>query len=184
MNLQLKLLASKLHAAGKGLSFAVGVANAQKKQDKARIEETEAHLSGLMEPALDLAMRTARQLRDLKTEEGEPRLADGAQTLLAALDEFAPVMAEADAWATAHKRDTWGVPPVVRVSNGILKLVFPNFVPAAKPLTKDERSQDTWRMPASMPISMRPSLQQSPRRAEMPLFTRIASSCMRRSSPS
>lgn len=146
MDVQLKLLAYELHAAGRRLSFEVAVANVAKNQDKAQIDATEGRLGAVMGPALDLAMVTAKQLSDLNTEKNDPRLAQGGQSLLAALNEVAPALAEADAWATAHKRDTWGW-PVVRVSNGILKLVFPNLVPAAKRLTSIEESpgymQDT-----------------------------------------
>jgi hypothetical protein len=60
--------------------------------------------------------------------------------LLSALDEVAPVLKDADAWKAAHKRETWGVWPVQRVTNGILKHVFPNLVPPAKALTKSEQS--------------------------------------------
>lgn len=86
-----------------------------------------------------MARETANQIDDLNTAKGEPRLAEGGQGLAAALDEFQPVMTEVEAWMTAHKVDTpsW---EVVGRSNGILKLIFPNTVPIAKPLTSVEKS--------------------------------------------
>lgn len=139
MNSQLKLLAYELHAAGKKLTFDVAFANAAKKQDKAQIEATDARLMATIHGLDDMARETGKQISDLNTPKSEPRLADGGQTLLAALEEFQPVMTDVEAWMTAHKVDTpsW---EVVGRSNGILKLIFPGIVPAAKPLTSVEES--------------------------------------------
>ncbi|MBA3461976.1 MAG: hypothetical protein H0T46_18595 [Deltaproteobacteria bacterium] len=139
MNTKLKLLAYELHAAGKKLTFDVVLANGAKKQDKAHIEQTDARLSGTIHGLDAMARETARQLNVLRTAPGEPRLEEGGQYLSAAIDEFAPVRAEVDAWMTAHKVDTpsW---EVLRRSHGILKLIFPNFGPVAKPLTREEKS--------------------------------------------
>ncbi len=139
MNTKLELLAYELHAAGNKLSFDVALANAAKKQDKAQIAATEARLMVTIRRLDDMARETAKQISDLNTAKSEPRLIEGGQTLLAALEEFQPVMTRVDAWMTAHKVDTpsW---EVVGRSNGILKLVFPGIVPAAKPLTSVEKS--------------------------------------------
>jgi hypothetical protein len=87
----------------------------------------------------DMARGTAKQISDLNTAKSEPRLAEGGQTLVAALEEFQPVMTEVQAWMTAHDVDTpsW---EVVGRSNGIIKLIFPGIAPAAKPLTSVEKS--------------------------------------------
>lgn len=132
MNSQLKLLADELHAAGKRLTFDLALANAAKTPDKARIQETDARLSVTIRRLDDMARETARQISDLNTAKGEPRLAEGGQYLLAALDELAPLRAEVEAWMNAHNVE----PPsweVVGRSKGILKLIFPGVVPAAKP---------------------------------------------------
>jgi hypothetical protein len=139
MNTKLKLLAYELHAAGTKLTFDVAVANADKKQDKAQIGKTEAGLMVTIHRVDDMARETAKQLSDLRTANGEPRLVEGARSLVASLNEFEPVMTEVDAWMTAHKVDTpsW---EVVGRSNGILKLIFPSIAPAAMPLTSVEKS--------------------------------------------
>lgn len=139
MNSQLKLLAYELHAAGKKLSFDVALANAAKKPDKAQIEQTDAGLMVTIHRLDDMARETAKQISDLDTAESEPRLAEGGQSLLAALDEFAPVMAEVEAWMHAHKVETpsW---EVVGRSKGMLKLIFPGVVPTAKPPSSVEKS--------------------------------------------
>lgn len=139
MNTKLKLLAYELHAAGKKLTFDVAFANAAKTQDKAQIEATDARLMVTIHHLDDMARETAKQISDLNTAQSEPRLAEGGQALLAALEEFQPAMTEVEAWMTAHKVDTpsW---EVVGRSKGILKLIFPSIVPAAKPLTSVEKS--------------------------------------------
>lgn len=139
MNTKLKLLAYELHAAGKKLGFEVALANAAKKPDKAEIEETDARLTVTIHRLGDMARETAKQLDDLNTPKSEPRLEEGGQYLLAALDEFAPVMADVEAWMKAHKVETpsW---EVVGRSNGIIKLIFPGITPAPKPLTSVEKS--------------------------------------------
>jgi hypothetical protein len=140
MNVKLKLLAYELHAAGQKLTFDLSVANADKTQDKARIEATDARLMATVRRLDDMARETAKQLDELNTAKSEPRLEDGGQHLLAALDEFAPVMAEVDAWETAHKLETpsWEVRGRI---NGILKLIFPSITPAAIPLTSIEKGR-------------------------------------------
>lgn len=139
MNTKLKLLAYELHAAGEKLSFEVALANAAKKPDKAEIEATDARLMVTIHRLGDMARETAKQLDDLNTPKSEPRLEEGGQSLLAALDEFAPVMADVEAWMNAHKVQTpsW---EVVGRSNGIIKLIFPGITPAAKRLTSVEKS--------------------------------------------
>lgn len=139
MNTKLKLLAYELHAGGQELNFTIAVANADKTQDKARIEATDKRLMATVHRLGDMARETAKQLDDLNTAKGEPRLEDGCQHLLAALDEFAPVMANVDAWMTAHKLDTpsWEVQGRI---NGIVKLIFPSITPAAIPLTNVEKN--------------------------------------------
>lgn len=139
MNTKLKLLAYELHAAGKKLTFDLALAKAARKQDKAQIEATDARLMVTIRHLDDMARETAKQVSDLNTAKSEPRLAEGGQTLLAALEEFQPVMTDVEAWMTAHKVDTpsW---EVVGRSNGILKVIFPSIVPAAKPLTSVEKS--------------------------------------------
>jgi hypothetical protein len=139
MNSKLKLLAYELHAAGRRLTFDLALAKADKKPDKAKNEAADAGLSSTISRLDDMARDTAKQLADLNTAKSEPRLEEGGKALLAALDDFQPVMTEVDAWMTAHKVETpsW---EVVGRSNGILKLIFPNIVPAAKPLTSVEES--------------------------------------------
>jgi hypothetical protein len=139
MNSKLKLLAYELHAAGKRLTFDVALGNAAKTPDKARIEETDARLIVTIHRLGDMARDTAKQLSDLRTAKGEPRLVEGAQALVGALNEFEPVMTEVDAWMNAHKVETpsW---EVVGRSKGIVKLIFPSITPAAKPLTSVEKS--------------------------------------------
>lgn len=139
MNAKLKLLAYELDAAGKKLTFDLAVSNADKKADKAQIAETDARLMLTIHRLDDMARETAKQIDDLNTAKGEPRLAEGGQALLAALEEFQPVMNDVDAWMTAHKLDA---PPreVVGRSNGIIKLIFPGVVPAGKSLTSVEKS--------------------------------------------
>jgi hypothetical protein len=139
MNSKLKLLASEIHVAGGKLSFDLGFARSAKKLDKAQIEAVEARFSATIGDLDDLARGTAKQLADIRTVAGDPRLEDGALALEAALDELAPVRAEIDAWMTTHKRETdsW---EVVGRSNGILKLVFPGVLrPPARPLTDSEK---------------------------------------------
>jgi hypothetical protein len=138
MNSQLKLLAYELHAAGTRLTFDLALANAAKTPDKARIQETDARLMVTIHRLDDMARETAKQISDLNTAKSEPRLAEGGQTLVAALEEFQPVMTEVEAWMTAHDVDTpsW---EVVGRSNGIIKLIFPGIAPAAKPL--DQRRE-------------------------------------------
>lgn len=142
MNAQLKLLAAELQAGAKNVSLTVALANAATPKTKAETEAIAEGLTAGLDPAYDLAMTTSKQLRDIRVVENDPRLADGGQALLAALGEIAPVLAAADAWSVAHKRDAWGVWPVQRVTNGIVKVVFPNLVPPAKPLTKAEQSRN------------------------------------------
>jgi hypothetical protein len=139
MTTKLKLLAYELHAAGKKLSFDVAVGNAAKKPDKAQVEQTDARLGVTIGRLDDMARETAKQITDLNTAKGEPRLVEGGQALVAALNEFEPVMTKVDAWMTAHHGDTasW---EVVGRSNGILKLIFPSIGPVAKPLTSVEKS--------------------------------------------
>ncbi len=139
MNSKLKLLAYELHAAGRKLTFDVALAKADKTPEKAQIEATDERLMVTIHRLGDMARDTAEQLRDLNTAKSEPRLEEGGQTLLAALEEFQPVMTDVEAWMTAHKVDTpaW---EVVGRSNGIIKLIFPGIVPAAKPLTSVEQS--------------------------------------------
>jgi len=125
---------------GKKLSFDLAVVNADKSQDKARIEANDARLMATVHRLDDMARETAKQLDDLNTAKSEPRLEDGGQHLLAALDEFAPVMANVDAWMTAHELDTpsWEVQGRI---NGILKLIFPGVALAAIPLTDVEKQR-------------------------------------------
>lgn len=142
MNTQLKLLAYELGAAGKKLTQDLAFSTAKTKADMTQVEETSARLMVTIHHLDEMARDTAKQLSDLNTAKMEPRLEDGAQTLSAALDEFAPVVEKVDAWMTSYTgdADTWGV---LGRSRGIIKLVFPNLAPKAKPLTAVERSPGT-----------------------------------------
>jgi hypothetical protein len=137
VNSQLKLLAYELRAAGKRLTF--DLAFAGKTPDKAQVAQTDAQLVVTVHRLNDMARDAAQQINDLHTTSGEPRLEDGGQYLLAALDEFEPVMAEVDAWMNAHKlgTPTW---EVVGRSEGMLKLIFPGVALPPKPLTAVEQS--------------------------------------------
>ncbi len=139
MNTQLKLLAYELGAAGKQLTQDIGFSTAKTKADKTQVDETDKRLMATIFALDDRARDTAKELADLNTPKMEVRLEDGAQTLMAALDEFAPVREQVDAWMTSFTGDTpsW---EVLGRSRGIIKLVFPNLAPNAKPLTAVERS--------------------------------------------
>ena len=139
MNTKLKLLGHELREAGRKLTFDLALAKSDKQPDKARTEAADARLMATIRPLDDMARETAKQLADLNTPKSEPRLEDGGRALIAALDEFQPVVEEVDAWMTAHKLEThnW---EVVGRSNGIIKLIFPSIVPAKKPLTDVEQS--------------------------------------------
>lgn len=139
MNSQLKLLAYELGAAGKKLTQDLAFSTAKTKADKTKVEATDARLMVTIHHLDDMARDTAKQLSDLNTAKMEPRLEDGAQTLNTAVDEFAPVADQVDAWMTSYTGDTatW---EVLGRSRGIIKLVFPSLVPRAKPLTALERS--------------------------------------------
>jgi hypothetical protein len=142
MNTELKLLAYELGAAGKQLTQGIGFSTAKTKADKTQVEETDKRLMAIISPLDERARDLAKQLGDLNTPKMEPRLEDGAQALMAALDEFAPVREQVDTWMTSFTGDTpsW---EVLGRSRGILKLVFPNLAPNAKPLTAAERSPGT-----------------------------------------
>ena len=140
MNTQLKLLAYELGAAGKKLTQDLAFSTAKTKADKTQVAATEARLMVTIRHLDDMARDTAKQLSDLNTAKMEPRLEDGAQTLSAALDEFAPVVDQVDAWMTSYTGDA-GSWEVLGRSRGIIKLVFPSLAPKAKPLTAVERSR-------------------------------------------
>ena len=141
MNSKLRLLAYELHAGGKELGWTLDMAKANKKPDKAWIDGADARLSQTIGRLGDMARETDAQLRLLNTPEGDPRLKDGAQALVAALDELQPLQAEVEAWMSGHKLElpAW---EVVGRSNSILKLIFPGLGigRVAKPLTSVEKT--------------------------------------------
>lgn len=139
MNAQLKLLAYELHAAGNKLRSEMVVANAGKKSGNAQIAKIDSWLMQTIRPLNDMARKAAVEIKYIASAKTEPRLAEGGQALLAAMSEFQPVMAEVDAWLTAHNQE----PPswtVVGRSNGILKQIFSDLYPPAKPLTCIEKA--------------------------------------------